>query len=212
MHPDMGNNPSLAKAAVAKSVHIHVHDLACVRGENVLFRGLEFSCEAGQALHITGANGTGKSSLMRLLAGLLNPYMGEIHIEGSLALSDERLAMDTHWALERALGFWAKLDGCDKAGIADALTATDMTDLADVPLRYFSTGQRKRAALARVMVSGASIWLLDEPANGLDIESTARLGIMMQDHLDTGGIIIAASHQPLPLNAPTMLELSDFAP
>ncbi len=209
---DMGNLSSLAKGESGEGAHIAAENLACVRGEKLLFRALNFACEAGSGLHVTGANGTGKSSLMRLLAGLLRPYAGAVHMTGSLALSDERLALDTHWTLENALGFWAQVDGADKAKITAALEAVDMPDLADVPVRYFSTGQRKRAALARVLVSGADIWLLDEPANGLDAASVERLGALMQAHLDGGGIIIAASHQPLPLAHPIQLPLEDFQP
>lgn len=208
----MGYGPSLAKSADAKDAYIRAEGLACVRGERLLFRGLNFACAAGQALQITGANGIGKSSLLRLLAGLLKPYAGTMEVKGALALSDERLAMDTHWNLQRSLDFWARLDGRGDTDITSALELTGLADLADVPVRYFSTGQRKRAALARVAASGADIWLLDEPANGLDTQSVVLLGTMMQRHLEAGGIVIAASHQPLPLENPRTLSLADYRP
>lgn len=206
----MGNSQPLAKGVAAHRAHIAARDLACARGDSLLFRGLNFSCEAGSALHVTGANGTGKSSLLRLLAGLLRPFSGAVEVTGKLALTDERPALDTHETLERALGFWTRLGGSEPDRTAQALDALDLRELADVPLAYFSTGQRKRAGLARVMASDAPIWLLDEPANGLDTQSLDRLGHIMHDHLHGGGIVIAASHQPLPLDHAITLPLAEF--
>ena len=210
MQRDMGNTPSLAKVGAAVNARITCENLACVRGDRMLFRALDMTCAAGEAVHVTGANGTGKSSFLRVLAGLLRPYAGSVETKGKLALSDERLALDMHWTLARALDFWAGLDGTRVNCVTDALSATGLADLADVPLRYFSTGQRKRASLVQVMASGASVWLLDEPANGLDAKSVGLLEQIMRVHLARGGVIIAASHQPLPLENAMVLPLESY--
>lgn len=186
--------------------------LACVRGGRMLFRGVSFALNAGEALHVTGPNGLGKSSLIRVLAGLLPAYAGEVTATGRMALADEKVALDAGQPLARALAHWTRLDGSADADIAGALAAVDMAHLFDVPVRFLSTGQRKRALLARISLSRASIWLLDEPANGLDTASIERLGALMAAHRANGGIVLAASHQPLPLAGAQTLPLADFVP
>ncbi|MEH6662636.1 MAG: heme ABC exporter ATP-binding protein CcmA [Parasphingorhabdus sp.] len=173
--------------------------LSCVRGERILFRNLTFALEPGQAGLLTGPNGVGKSSLLRLLAGLLEPAAGSCFVPETKTLCDDRLALDEHLPLEQALRFWAKLDGKAAADASDAMTRAGLDHLAEVPVRYFSTGQRQRARLARTYLTGARLWLLDEPANGLDTDSVDQLGRALQEHLDDGGIILAASHIPLPI-------------
>jgi heme exporter protein A len=171
--------------------------VACLRGGRLLFEGLSLTLDAGEAALVTGANGAGKSSLLRLCAGLLRPAAGKVvRTEGPLGFADEALALDTRLTLGRALGFWARIDG----GAAEAgLEAMGLAHLAEVPVSMLSTGQRKRAVLARVVASGARLWLLDEPANGLDVEGQARLSGAMAAHRAGGGAILAASHQPLGL-------------
>lgn len=173
--------------------------VTCVRGDRILFEGLDFALAAGEAALVAGPNGTGKSSLIRMAAGLLAPAAGRIGRRGRMAMSDENLALDMGKPLAAALGLWARIDGAGGDAVAEALAALALGHLAQVPVRMLSTGQRKRAMLARVMASGAPIWLLDEPANGLDTASLEYLGGIMQIHLSRGGIILAASHQPLPL-------------
>lgn len=181
--------------------------LSCVRGGRILFRDLTFSLEPGQAGLLTGPNGVGKSSLLRLLAGLLQPSAGSCSAPETKALCDERLALDEHLPLEQALGFWARLDGKKPADVAAAMTRAGLGHLAEVPVRYFSTGQRQRARLARTYLTDARLWLLDEPANGLDTDSAEQLGRELQSHLDDGGIILAASHIPLPIGFDFALKL-----
>jgi heme exporter protein A len=181
------------------SASLSFHAVACLRGDRLLFEGMDFALSAGEAALVAGPNGTGKSSLIRLAAGLLHPAAGRIHRQGRMAMSDENLALDMDKPLRRALDFWARIDDSGDAALDEALAALSLDGLADVPVRMLSTGQRKRAMLARVMASGALIWLLDEPANGLDMASLELLGGIMQIHLAGGGIILAASHQPLPL-------------
>jgi heme exporter protein A len=164
--------------------------LALVRGGCLLFEELNLSLEPGEALHVTGPNGSGKSSLIRLVAGLLKPAAGRIE-RADAALADEGLALDRELPLRRALAFWRG------PYLADALTAFDLDRLDQVPVRLLSTGQAKRARLARVMASGAPLWLLDEPLNGLDREGAEQLAAAMSAHRDKGGAVLAASHLPM---------------
>ncbi|GGB73332.1 heme ABC exporter ATP-binding protein CcmA [Blastomonas aquatica] len=184
--------------------------LACVRGGRMLFAGVSFALNPGEALHVTGPNGMGKSSLIRVLGGLLSAYAGTVEVKGRMALADERVALDQGQPLARALAHWAHIDGTALADITRALAAVDLAHLADVPVRFLSTGQRKRALLARIQLSRAAVWLLDEPANGLDTASIERLGAMIADHRAGGGIVLAASHQPLPMHGAKVLALADF--
>lgn len=175
--------------------------LLCERGGRILFAGLDFSVAPGQSLLVRGPNGAGKSSLIRLIAGLLPHAGGTLDIEGNRALCDENLALDDRLTLSHALLFWAQLDGRGIADVSAALDLFALGGLADVPVHMLSTGQRKRAMLARVAASGATLWLLDEPCNGLDTASLELLGKAVNAHLDRGGAAISASHSPLPYRA-----------
>lgn len=174
--------------------------VACLRGGRLLFEELSFSLEPGDAAMVTGPNGIGKSSLLRLAAGLLAPSAGSIRREGRLSLADENAALDRHLALARAVGFWVELDGGEDCDTVRGLAAMDLLHLSEVPVRMLSTGQRKRATLARVIAGNAPVWLLDEPANGLDGASLVRLEAAMAAHRAAGGIVLAASHLPLGLS------------
>ena len=184
-------------------------NLACRRGERLLFRGLSLELGAGTACHVTGANGTGKSSLIRILAGLLRPCAGAVERAGRMALLDQTLALDEHLALGRALAFWAGLDGAVDDG---GLERLGLADLLDVPVRYLSTGQRKRAALARLLGQDAQIWLLDEPLNGLDHDAVAMVETLVAQHVADGGIAFVASHQQIAVPDMAALHLPDFTP
>ena len=164
-------------------------NVACHRGGRMLFEDLSFELKAGEALHLSGPNGTGKSSLIRLAAGLLRPERGRID-RGPLALADEATALDRELPLVRSLRFWG-------GRVDEAMAAMGLSHLAAVPVRLLSTGQAKRATLARVVASGATLWLLDEPLNGLDADGVRRLDGLIADHLARGGAILAASHGPL---------------
>ena len=190
---------------------LRLSGVACARGGRLLFRGVDLSLDAGGSALLRGPNGVGKSSLMRICAGLLREAAGTIERCGRIAMADERLALDMEQSLAGALSFWARIDGVDGAALDRALSAMALTPLRDMPVRMLSTGQRKRAALARVIASGAPVWLLDEPGNGLDDASLALLGGCVERHLADGGIVLAASHQPLPLRAPVTLDLIDYA-
>jgi heme exporter protein A len=168
--------------------------VACIRGGRLLFEGLEIVLAPGEALLVTGANGAGKSSLIRVAAGLLRAAAGAVERSAVAALADEALALDPKQTLAAALGFWARLDGADAAR---GMEAMGLSRLAEVPVRMLSTGQRRRAAVARVAASGARLWLLDEPANGLDAEGQERLAAAVAAHRAGGGAVLAASHLPL---------------
>ncbi|GMM93280.1 heme ABC exporter ATP-binding protein CcmA [Qipengyuania sp. MTN3-11] len=184
-------------------------DLACRRGDRLLFRGLSLAFGPGEALHVTGANGVGKSSLIRILAGLLRPFAGSVSREGRVGLVDERLALDESVPLGPALDFWRRLDGHGDAAAHREQLA--LTDLLDVPVRYLSTGQRKRAALARLLASEAPVWLLDEPLNGLDSEAKSVAETLIARHCEDGGVCLVASHQPIALPGGRTLPLAEFA-
>lgn len=169
---------------------IDARGLALVRGGRLLFEGLDIALDGGEGLHLTGPNGCGKSSLIRLIAGLLTPAAGTIE-QGRAALADEQLALDRELPLKRALAFW------HGPRLSEALTAFDLDRLADVPVEMLSTGQGRRVRLARVMASGAPLWLLDEPLNGLDSAGSDQLARAIADHRSSGGAVVIASHSPL---------------
>lgn len=191
---------------------LRLTDVACLRGGRMLFRGVSLTLGPGESALLTGPNGVGKSSLLRLCAGLLPAFAGTVDRHGGIALTDERLALDMDLPLATALAFWAQLDRAGPEAVPAALDAMALSRLADVPVRMLSTGQRKRAMLARVIASHAPIWLLDEPGNGLDDASTDLLGAAVATHLATGGIVVAASHQRLPMTTPLALALADYLP
>jgi heme exporter protein A len=189
--------------------------LAAFRGERLVLRDVDFAIGAGGALLLIGPNGSGKSTLLRLLAGLLRPAAGALHWNGEDALSDlpshaRRVAYSGHQDAVKLgltaaenLRFAARLTGTD-AG--DALAAVGLEELADLPARMLSAGQKRRLALARLVLSRAPIWLLDEPTLGLDTASVERFGVMLGEHRGRGGLVIAATHLALPL--PDAAELS----
>jgi len=181
------------------------------RGERLLARGLSFDVRAGQALVITGPNGAGKSTFLRMLAGLLPVVHGRITLEGAEA--DTPVAAQAHYlghlnALKPALSvrenlaFWADTLGQGPAALspAAALAAFGLAHVLDVPGGYLSTGQKRRVALARLLVAPRPLWLLDEPSAGLDAGAQAQLSAVMARHLAAGGMIVAATHVPLGLD------------
>jgi heme exporter protein A len=168
-----------------------------MRGGRLLFEDLTLTLAAGEGALVTGANGVGKSSLIRVAAGLLEPVDGRVIRYGAVALAAEAAGLDEDKPLFAALAFWAGLDGRTDEALGRALGAMGLTPLAQVPVRLLSTGQRRRATIARVIASSAPIWLLDEPASGLDATSIDALTAAMAGHLAGGGVILAASHQPL---------------
>ena len=179
---------------------IDARGLALVRGGRLLFEGLDLALDSGGGLHLTGPNGCGKSSLIRLIAGLLAPTAGTIE-RATSALADDHLALDRELPLGRGLAFWGG------PNLSKALTAFDLDRLADITVRLLSAGQGRRARLARVMASGAPLWLLDEPLNGLDTAGSDQLTRAIVDHRASGGAVVMASHG-LPAGEWQMLDLA----
>jgi len=186
-------------------------DLACRRGDRVLFRGLSFSLGETKALQVIGPNGTGKSSLLRILAGLLRPFEGKVECNRQMALLDERLPLDGDLSLGRALRFWCDVDGIGFLARESAADDLGLTNLLDVPVRYLSTGQRKRAAILQSNSRMAGVWLLDEPLNGLDVDAAAEFQQRVAAFLAEGGIAVIASHQAFDVAGLERLHLADFA-
>ncbi|MEO0644259.1 MAG: heme ABC exporter ATP-binding protein CcmA, partial [Pseudomonadota bacterium] len=183
--------------------------LACRRGDRLLFRRLSLELRHGEACHVIGANGTGKTTLIRTLAGLAAPYAGTVRCEGTIGLLDERIGLEPEQSLGAALNFWFALDRT--ADRESVLRFLRLTDLVEVPVRYLSTGQKKRAGLARLLGQNADVWLLDEPLSGLDTASQGLVSNLIVEHLDRQGSALIASHQPLDVPGMTTLGLEDYA-
>ena len=183
-----------------------VEGLACVRGGRAVFDGVGFRLAAGGALQVEGRNGAGKSSLLRLLAGLLAPAAGRIDNPFPVAWLGADATLKPGNALAAELGYWAGLDN-RAAAVPTALAVFDLMPLADLPVDVLSSGQRRRAALARVHASGAVLWLLDEPAVGLDAAALDLLAAAMRAHRAAGGLVVAATHGDIGLAAPDRLTL-----
>jgi len=186
---------------------LRLEKVACVRGGRMLFSRLDLALGAGEAALVSGPNGIGKSSLLRLVAGLLKPFSGRVERSGEVALLAEDHALDPERSLAKALGFWAGIDG-EPDRLSAAIERVGLGGLEPVPVRFLSTGQRKRAGLARMIASGAGLWLLDEPANGLDGEGLTMLEALIAEHRAGGGVALVASHSSvaLPDAKPVRLE------
>ena len=169
-------------------------------GKVEVLKDIDLTVEQGEFVVFVGPSGCGKSTLLRLIAGLLHATAGSIQTEGRIALADENLALDANLTVEKALMFWADMDGASANDRSAALADMDLQALSQVPVRFLSTGQRKRACIARVLTSKADIWLLDEPYNGLDSASCARLDHAITAHAASGGIVLVAAHQPPSIN------------
>jgi heme exporter protein A len=170
-----------------------LENLACRRGGRLLFEGICARVEPGGALLLIGPNGAGKSSLLRLVGGLLQAAGGACHFGGRRSYLGHETALKPRETLGGELRYWAGLDG-GLARLPAALMAMNLAALVDVPCRMLSSGQKRRAGLARVMASGAELWLLDEPTAGLDAASAALLAAAMAAHRAAGGIVVAAVH------------------
>lgn len=194
----------------SRQVHspsLRLENVSVVRGNRLVLSGLSLNASAGDIIWIRGANGTGKSTLLRLVAGLLPKVSGSLTVDGRIALADENLALDINLPVEKALRFWADMDGATPAMCEAALAAMDLVPLADIPVRYLSSGQRKRANLARVLASNAANWLLDEPYNGLDSANATRLDNALLRHSASGGIALVAAHQAPSINVAESISL-----
>lgn len=195
-----------------------VTELACRRGGRLLFSGVSFELSPGEWLLIQGRNGVGKSTLLRTLAGLSPAEAGDIRWQdresssaGSrgLAYGGAAPAFKDELTASENLHFAAALEGqpVETPAISRALGRAGLCPRGDLPVRHFSTGQRRRLHLAQLNLWPCSTWMLDEPANGLDVDGVATLGHCLEEHLSRGGIALVASHLPLPVNPCKVLAL-----
>jgi len=199
--------------------------LRCTRGDRVVFEGLSFQLEDGGVVELRGSNGSGKSSLLRMMAGLLPPADGTLAWNGAFIGGD----MDAHRARINYVGhldgvkgmltvaenleFWTAFrsgGNSDREHYAHALAAFKIANLAEVPARYLSAGQRRRVALARLLVSSAPVWLLDEPATALDADAQVALDHAIAAHLGGGGMVVMATHDPSQRPTPR-LDMDQYA-
>lgn len=194
---------------------LRAENVACRRGGRTVFTGVSLCVRPGAALVVAGPNGVGKSSLLKLLAGTLRPEAGTIERPERLAYLGHDNALKPMLTVAGNLLFWAGLTAPSRreaqARVEAAVRAVGIAPLWEVPARLLSSGQKRRAALARVLASGADLWLLDEPTVGLDAASVERLGPVFAGHRARGGMIVATSHTPLPLEDAETLTLNPSA-
>jgi heme exporter protein A len=180
-------------------------NLGADRGGETVFSGVSFALNSGEALAITGPNGAGKSTLLRVIAGLLPPAGGSVRLEGGV---EEGLAAQCHFlgvqnamkpalSIAENLGFWRDFNGHGRLSVNEALESVRLPGLGATPFAYLSTGQKRRAAIARLLVSHRIVWLLDEPTSGLDAQAEDMFAGLLKAHLAEGGIAIAATHLAL---------------
>lgn len=193
-------------------------DLDCIRGGRQVFAGLEFALSAGEALVVTGRNGAGKSSLLRMLAGLVRIAGGRLELQGGdpeLSIPEQahylghQDALKPSLSVQENLHFWTRYLG--RGAGEEALAEVGLETLAELPAGYLSAGQRRRLSLARLLAVRRPIWLLDEPTSALDAASQARLAELMHRHLAAGGLIVVATHGPLALAPARDLRLGEAA-
>jgi len=194
-----------------------VSDLSCVRGDYRIFDSVGFEVDAGEAVQLTGDNGSGKSSLLRLVCGLLERESGGVSLQG--AAPGAEIADLCHYlghdnglkapmtAMEN-LQFWRAVFGRTGLEALAALRTVGLERIADLPTGYLSAGQKRRVAIARLLVSKRPIWLLDEPTSALDAASENLLGRLVDEHLGAGGLVIAATHMPLPFAIAATIDMS----
>jgi heme exporter protein A len=221
--PDDTQGKGRVERSFINDAELVAEGLACRRGERLVFAGLDCRLPAGGALVLTGSNGSGKSSLLRLFATLLTPAAGDLVWSGvPVARDAARYRALVHYVghldatkptltPREMLGFWAALRGIAAPVIDEALAAFGLDGVAERPCGWLSAGQRRRLALARLVAAPAPVWLLDEPTAALDGDGEARLLALIAEHRAAGGRVAIATHQQLALNDAAAVVLDDFA-
>jgi heme exporter protein A len=205
-------------------ISLVVQGLSAKRGEDLIFHDISFILKAGQALVVTGPNGSGKSTLLRVLAGLLAAESGTVRLDGVASETGQprelchylghRNAMKRELTVEENLSFWKSFmgdsTGRSGTGIEEATEALGLGGISHLPFGYLSAGQQRRMAMAKLLVAHRPIWLLDEPTAALDARADRLFAALVTRHLGTGGIVVAATHQPLGVEA-RELRMTGFA-
>lgn len=196
-------------------MELRAEELTCSRGGREVFRAVSFKVSAGEAILVTGRNGAGKSSLLRMIAGLVRIAGGRLTLDGGapeMPIGEQahylghQDAMKPSLTVGENLGFWTKFLGA-RSAVEPALEAVDLAPLAGLPAAYLSAGQRRRLSIARLVAVSRPIWLLDEPTSALDVPSQKRLAELMRSHLGGGGMIVAAAHGAIGLERARELKL-----
>ncbi|MGO7200687.1 heme ABC exporter ATP-binding protein CcmA, partial [Rhizobium ruizarguesonis] len=193
-------------------MHLTAENLAARRGEDLIFVNISFHLAAGEALVLTGRNGSGKSTLLRVAAGLLRPEKGTVIFHDGESGADRhagevshylghRNAMKDELTVAENLGFWRTFLGNIGSGaglsIEDAADAVGLSEITRLPFGYLSAGQQRRIAFAKLLVAHRPVWILDEPTAALDASADRLFADLITAHLEKGGIVLAATHQPL---------------
>ena len=186
---------------------LSIDGAAVRRGGRLLFDGVSLALAAGEACALTGPNGSGKTSLLRAVAGLVRLEAGAVGFgdvdpadaRGDLHLLGHADGLKASQTAREELTFWTRWGGGREAAVSDAAETLELVPLLDLEVRRLSAGQRRRLALARMLAAPRALWLLDEPLSPLDARWRVAVGTLMQRHLDAGGLILAAVHDPLPV-------------
>ncbi len=191
---------------------LSVKKLTCLRNDRLLFRGIDFTCKPGEVMHVHGANGVGKSSLLRSLCGLLEPAEGEVYWQGRLSTADPIQFHQSVGYLGHKLGLKDRLSVAENINLflmkgqsADrtewALERLGVLSLKNQLCDTLSAGQKQRVALARLLAKNCPLWLLDEPFTAVDREGIQILEAVLTEHVNEGGVVVLTSHQPISLSA-----------
>lgn len=207
-------------------MRLMVEALSARRGEDLIFKDISFTLERGESLVLTGRNGSGKSTLLRAVAGLLRPDSGRVIWQSEGADVETRAAEACHYlghrnamkaelSVSENLGFWKSFIGDFPGGhgmaIGQAAESVGLGDIAHLPFGYLSAGQQRRMAFAKLLVAWKPVWILDEPTAALDVSAEGVFTTLIKAHLSKGGIVLAATHQPLGLENTKELKMTGFA-
>lgn len=207
-------------------MRLTAESLSARRGEDLIFKDISFSLSSGESLILTGRNGSGKSTLLRTVAGLLRPESGRMtwHSDGmepdmraaeACHYLGHRNAMKAELSVGENLGFWKNFlgdfDGGHGLSIGEAAESVGLGDITHLPFGYLSAGQQRRMAFAKLLVAYRPVWILDEPTAALDVNAESVFTALIRKHLDEGGILLAATHQPLGLEGTQELRMTGFS-